>query len=94
MQKGKAKLIRNDKYLKVKERYFKLKGDDTTFIAQTTRTKKKSSIVKHNVEYWVGYYTPQREQRGLGFFYKKKDIPKKYAGAFEGLSIEPIKKRK
>jgi hypothetical protein len=94
MKKGKAKLTRNDSVLKIKERHFKLKGDDTTFIAMTTRFKKKTPTVKHTVEYWVGYYTPERQQRGLGFFYKKKDIPKKYEEAFKGLSVKPTKRRK
>jgi hypothetical protein len=97
MEKSKVRLMRNDKVLRIKSRHFKLPNDDTTYIAHASYQKKSFGTKESNVfpkgkEYWVGYYTSEGRQQGLGFFKKKSEIPNKYKEAFEGKGMTARRK--
>jgi hypothetical protein len=93
MQKGKVQTVRNDDFLKVRERRFRLDKDPTIFVAQVSYQKKALKGFPKKKELWVGYYSSTGMQLGLGFFKTKAQIPQKYRSAFAGLDIK-VGKRK
>ena len=95
MKLGRIKTIRNDEILHAKQRFFRKAGDKTKYVAMVSVHKKSfGSLSPKGKEFWLGYYTPQGQQRGLGFFKSKKEIPKGFKSAFSGLDIKKRKKRK
>jgi len=64
---GKWIRTKNDKYYIVYERRFMVATDkNTIYVAQASKNK-----ITKKKEFWIGYYLPSGEQRGMGYFWKK-----------------------
>lgn len=93
MKKGRVRLVRDDAVLKVKQRLFQKPRDKTRYVAQVTLRKTTPPLGMRRKEYWIGYYTQTGQQRGLGFFGSKKEVPKEFRAAFTGLDIRTRRRR-
>jgi len=76
---GKWKKVRDDEYLEVWYRYYKIEGDKNIQVAIFTEYKEKPKFKK----YWIGYYDSLGQQRGYGYSWKTfKEIKPEYKKLF------------